>query len=753
VFTAPGQQLISIPITIVDDDATDFVLTAETDNAEVTISGPIHVDGDTYEVTIEAPAGLDGQVVFTVSAIEAGYSGNPNIVPAVQTFTISTDLGFATPLAGSYVISQDGFGLTLGIDGISPNGEPLTLSAFSSTSKLKVYIPTGNRYALLHFADSDGAPIGGILVQLFDQRSATAVERFVNLSTLHVNETIDQQNGKSIYELIDAGAGQEPFYTDVPIFGIAADQAFLTGDPVNGDGSGDSSLGAFVPDRPIPAGTSGNLAFSSAGTLAYLNEDNQIFVTETSVPGLNGGYVIFGQVISGWDVYGDIMARPTNAQGVPEDTLLLQSVEILDSPADGTLTLVANRKFTGDGTVTVTLTDESGNSVSQDITIVAEDQIGQPTSVNCAADVDIAPGDAADFPVDVAYAGTGELDVSATSDYAGEGHVSLSITAVETSARAERSYILHVGLPASYDGKEFTITVSASLAGVGNSAAVTRQLQVAFGTRPTISDPGIIDLEVGGSITLDPLTITDPDNPFAELDLTITTDFDDDDDDDDEVSLDPNTYEVTINAPAGFEGIYSVTVTAVEAVYASAYANLAPGSQTFYVSTLGDRPVIDDQTDIRFMAPDESPVIQIPINDDSTVGFDVTVTDTHRLAEAQITDAGDGLYELIINSRYGNFFGTFDVTVSAIETTDLAAEVLTPTTYIFTVVCQGPDVPAVLDRISLDNAVVVATDGNWLYVGLGTEGLQVYDLTEPANPQLRGSFGSEEGFVGYTNDI
>ncbi|NQU76715.1 MAG: hypothetical protein HQ546_10425, partial [Planctomycetes bacterium] len=72
---------------------------------------------------------------------------------------------------------------------------------------------------------------------------------------------------------------------------------------------------------------------------------------------------------------------------------------------------------------------------------------------------------------------------------------------------------------------------------------------------------------------------------------------------------------------------------------------------------------------------------------------------------------------------------------------------------IFTVVCQGPDVPAVLDRISLDNAVVIATDGDWLYVGLGTEGLQVYDLTEPANPQLRGSFGSEEGFVGYTNDI
>lgn len=269
----------------------------------------------------------------------------------------------ATALLDRYFLS--GPALTLGIDGYDADGDALTITAVSGNAKLHTYVPQGNRYAKLHYVDHTGAPIGDILVQLFDDRTPTATARFVTLATnkVNANKTLDP-NGT-------------PFYTHVPVHRILDGFMQQMGDPVKGDGTGGSPLGKFN-DSFDPY-----LAFSGPGALAMANSgantnDSQFFLTDEATPWLNFKHMIFGQLISGWAVHERIMSTPTTVTttdgvkdntGKPINKPYLESVQIVQSPQDATVTLRADPGFSGEAQVTVSLDDGHGHVTTRTITV------------------------------------------------------------------------------------------------------------------------------------------------------------------------------------------------------------------------------------------------------------------------------------------------------------------------------------------------------------------------------------------------
>ena len=281
---------------------------------------------------------------------------------------------FGTDLATLYALNGDGLGLTLGIDGDDADpGDTLEISVAADDDTglfWTIYdqATSANRYAVMHFDYADGSAMGDIVVQLFETRAPLAAARFITLSENYITP-----GGEIEAPTVDNPA----FYTDVDVHRIIDEFMFQTGDAVNGDGTGGSPLGDFAND------TDDDLSFFGRGVLAMANRgadtnDSQWFITDAITSSLNGAHPIFGQIISGWDVYDTLMGLETDGGDRPVQTPILTSVDIVDSDTDGTITFVADGTFVGPAEVTVTLTDSDGLTVEQIITIMPEPGVTIP---------------------------------------------------------------------------------------------------------------------------------------------------------------------------------------------------------------------------------------------------------------------------------------------------------------------------------------------------------------------------------------
>ena len=285
---------------------------------------------------------------------------------------------FVTSFATHYFLP--GGSLAIGLEASDADisggsGDKLTYSVTSQTPGVTAAVVSqSNRYAALRFVGPDGVTsIGNVIVQLFEDRAPTATERFITLALNGFNE--DGETDSSV----------DPFYTNVLVHRVIPDFMIQTGDAENGDGTGGSPLGAF-PDAFDPL-----LTFDGPGVLAFANSgsdtsDSQFFITAAATSWLNGGYFIFGQMVSpgvdpatGETTYDTIINTPTgeNDQGEnssPLEPPYLQSVGIFsyDVAAGryGTILLQTDGSFTGDAQLTVTVTDQTGNQASQTISVI-----------------------------------------------------------------------------------------------------------------------------------------------------------------------------------------------------------------------------------------------------------------------------------------------------------------------------------------------------------------------------------------------
>ena len=127
---------------------------------------------------------------------------------------------------------------------------------------------------------------GTITAKLFFKQTPITVANFVALAEGKHPEVSTEYKGK-------------PFYDGLKFHRVIADFMIQSGDP-KGDGSGQP--GYLFPDEIVE-----DLKHDSAGILSMANRGpntngSQFFITHKATPHLDGGYSVFGKVVSGQDV-------------------------------------------------------------------------------------------------------------------------------------------------------------------------------------------------------------------------------------------------------------------------------------------------------------------------------------------------------------------------------------------------------------------------------------------------------------------
>ena len=328
---------------------------------------------------------------------------------------LASDPVFATTVLPTAIFAPGG-AYTIGIDGYDEDGDPLTVTAVSGSANLIAEVRQGTSYAVFNFdrrnlTTGASEAIGSVLVQLFDQESQTAVDRFTTLATEHIND-----DGS-------IGVG-DAFYTTVLVHRIIPGFMIQGGDAVNANGTGGSPLGDFN-DSFDPY-----LSFAAPGVLAMANSgpntnDCQFFITEGAATHLNQVHMIFGQVITGWEVYEEVINWARDTNNMPTATEgdgyqpVLASVDIVPAGVntqDATVSFRPVDGWTGATYVDVTLDDGNGGTITQRVSVLVVDIPEQaPIHTGVGQDVTLPTGVAPQAPFDIVWgAGTSLEDVGAT---------------------------------------------------------------------------------------------------------------------------------------------------------------------------------------------------------------------------------------------------------------------------------------------------------------------------------------------------
>ncbi len=232
--------------------------------------------------------------------------------------------------------------LHLPVDAYDPDGGPLTVTvSVDDPSLLEASVISDNRSLRLDVED-----FGGMVFELFEQRAPRPAERVI--------------------ELANSG-----FYDGITFHRIVNDFVIQAGDPT-GDGTGGSELGNF-DDQFHP-----DLQHNRSGILSFAKttddtNNSQFFVTETATRHLDFNHSIFGQLVEGENVRDAISNMEADESGAPTTPITIDQASVF-TDSENSVVMLKALGGTGETDVTVTVSDEDGNTHSEVISVaVAED--------------------------------------------------------------------------------------------------------------------------------------------------------------------------------------------------------------------------------------------------------------------------------------------------------------------------------------------------------------------------------------------
>jgi peptidyl-prolyl cis-trans isomerase A (cyclophilin A) len=161
--------------------------------------------------------------------------------------------------------------------------------------------------------------LGSVLVRLFPDHAPKTVRNFTELAEGR-REWTDPTTGATSKDRLYDGT---IFHRVIPDFMIQG------GDPL---GTGRGGPGYQFADEFHP-----DLTFNRPYLLAMANagpgtNGSQFFITTVPTPHLNGKHTIFGEVIEGSDVVDQISRVRTSRGDRPVEDVVLESVQITESP-------------------------------------------------------------------------------------------------------------------------------------------------------------------------------------------------------------------------------------------------------------------------------------------------------------------------------------------------------------------------------------------------------------------------------------
>ena len=351
------------------------------------------------------------------------------------------------------------------LNGLDPSVGPLTFSVESSDPLVSTEVLTGNRSLRIQVDD-----FGVMTFELFESRAPRVTSRII--------------------ELVESGV-----YTDTIFHRVIDDFVLQGGDPT-GTGMGDPTLDAFDDQFHV------DLQFNRTGLIgmAKTTDDtntSQFFITEGASRHLDFNHSIFGILTEGEDVREAISEVATNGvSDRPLTDVVLHEVDVFNDPENGVLVLSAAEGATGTATITVTVTDQSGNTAVQtfDVTVAADTNNGTPFLDDIAA-VRMEANSQTTFTLSA-------QDVEGDAvEFLGEAELAANLSATQMPD-------LPTGLAYTVDSTTGVVTVTASDDLIGEH-------QFRVGVRPpgiAGSDQYTIDSQLV-SITLGVITVNADDHP------------------------------------------------------------------------------------------------------------------------------------------------------------------------------------------------------------------------------------------------
>ena len=157
--------------------------------------------------------------------------------------------------------------------------------------------------------------MGPLEVQLFESEAPNTVANFVGLA-LGTKQYVDPRTRQP---------GSGPYYNGTQLHRVIPNFMIQAGDPT---ATGTGSPGFRFNDEFHP-----NLRHDRPGVLSMANSGpnsngGQFFITETPTPHLDNRHSVFGVVVKGVELVGQIARVPTDQRDKPLTPVVLESVEI-----------------------------------------------------------------------------------------------------------------------------------------------------------------------------------------------------------------------------------------------------------------------------------------------------------------------------------------------------------------------------------------------------------------------------------------
>lgn len=232
--------------------------------------------------------------------------------------------------------------LFIPLDGYDPNGGPLTYTVTTNNPNVTAELQTGNRSARISVAG-----YGDMVFELFEDMASRATERMIELAEVD-------------------------FYKDIIFHRVFSNFVIQGGDPT-GTGSGGSTLGNF-DDQFHPDLQHNRTGLLSMAKTSDDTNDSQFFITEGAQRHLDFNHTIFGLMVEGESVREAISSTAINSSNKPLTDIVMEGIDIFTDEENAVVMLKAAPGTSGPVTVTVTVTDQNGNSFQREfqVTVAAD---------------------------------------------------------------------------------------------------------------------------------------------------------------------------------------------------------------------------------------------------------------------------------------------------------------------------------------------------------------------------------------------
>ena len=252
-----------------------------------------------------------------------------------------------------------GKSLILPVTASSPNGQPLTFSATSSTNRITVEVHTNNPFWKMSVVQVAPAIAPGAFQTPF--RGGIATVTNIGDMTFMLFRDITPHTVDVIQGLTASG-----LYTSNTIFHrVIAGFMDQGGDPLtNGTGGAVFRYNDEFDPQAIFSG-SGQLALANSGKDT---DGSQFFVTVAPYRAGDFGYTIFGQLVRGFDVLSNINNTATDANSRPLADVIITKASFVPDTFDTVLTLTGTNHAGVSGTIKVIADDGVGGRTTNSFT-------------------------------------------------------------------------------------------------------------------------------------------------------------------------------------------------------------------------------------------------------------------------------------------------------------------------------------------------------------------------------------------------